>query len=44
MEIMQISVEIIFPWYTFYSRIQRDSPKFPKRNFFQHFLSLLVAP
>ena len=36
-------VENNFPWYPLYSRIQGDSLKFPKRNFFQHFLSLLVA-
>jgi hypothetical protein len=36
-------VENNFPWYPLYSRVQGDSLKFPKRNSFQHFLSLLVA-
>ena len=42
-EITYFPVENNFPWYPLYSRIQGDSLKFPKRNFFQHFLSLLVA-
>jgi hypothetical protein len=43
METAYFAVENNLPWYVFYSRVQGDSLKFPKRNFFQHFLSLLVA-
>jgi hypothetical protein len=44
METAYLPVEIIFLWYLFYSRVQGDSPKFSKENFFQHFSSLHVAP
>jgi hypothetical protein len=43
METAYFPVENNLPWYVFYSRVQGDSLKFPKRNLFQHFLYLLVA-